>query len=87
MLPKEPIDRVVTPVVQFMHIEAASGLVLLAASIAALALANSPAAAQFFAFWKTPVEIRVGGFRFEHSLVHLLNDGLMAIFFLWLDWK
>lgn len=40
-LPKEPIDKVVAPIERFMHIEAASGIVLLAATAVALILANS----------------------------------------------
>jgi NhaA family Na+:H+ antiporter len=80
-LPSEPINRVLKPITQFLHVEAASGFVLLGFSILALILANSPWAAGFLGFWKTPVGFAFGDFEFRHSLQHLINDGAMAIFF------
>jgi NhaA family Na+:H+ antiporter len=80
-LPQEPIDRVVRPLERFLHVEAASGVVLLACALTALVLANSPAAEGFLAFWKTPVGLRLGAFELEHSLQHWINDGLTVIFF------
>jgi NhaA family Na+:H+ antiporter len=80
-LPSHVIDRIIQPVVRFMHVEAASGGVLLLFTIAALVLANSPLAPAFMNFWNTPVGVSVGAFEFRHSLKHLINDGLMAIFF------
>jgi NhaA family Na+:H+ antiporter len=80
-LPRAPIDRFLEPVVRFMHIEAASGVVLLACALTAVIWANSPAADSFLNFWKTEVGFTFGTFEFRHSLKHLINDGLMAIFF------
>ena len=80
-LPQAPIDRIVKPVVRFMHVAAASGVVLLICTIAALVMANSVIADSFLAFWKTEVGFTFGSFEFRHSLKHLINDGLMAIFF------
>jgi NhaA family Na+:H+ antiporter len=71
----------VRPLERFLRIEAASGIVLLAAAAVALAWANSPWAASYHALWATPVGIRVGAFAFERSLSWLVNDGLMVIFF------
>lgn len=75
------MDRIVKPVMRFLHIEAASGVVLLFCTVVALVLANSPWAKQFLGFWKTEVGFQFGTFEFRHSLKHLINDGLMAIFF------
>lgn len=80
-LPKRPIDRVVRPIVRFMHVQAASGVVLLICTLVALALANSAASDAFLDFWKTSVGFSIGDYEFRHSLKHLVNDGLMAIFF------
>jgi len=80
-LPREPIDRVLDPFQRFLHVEAASGVVLLAATIAALVLANSGAAEGFLAVWKAPIGLRAGALEIEHSLKHWINDGLMAVFF------
>jgi NhaA family Na+:H+ antiporter len=81
-VPRPPVERWLTPVRQFLHIESASGVVLLACTVLALVLANSPAAAAFAAFWHTHVEFAVGGFHLGGELGHLvINDGLMVIFF------
>lgn len=80
-LPEEPIHRVVNPIVRFMHVEAAGGIVLLACTIVALVLANSRFADGFLAIWKMEVGFRFGDFEMIHSLKHWISDGLMAIFF------
>ena len=80
-IPAGPIDRLVKPFERFLHVEAASGVVLLAFTVAALVLANSPLSAGFLAIWDTPLVIGVGSFEMSHSLRHWINDGVMAIFF------
>jgi NhaA family Na+:H+ antiporter len=80
-LPKEPIDRLVGPLARFLHVEAASGIVLLLFTAAALVLANSPLAEEFLSIWKTPLGFEFGDFQVRHSLKHWINDGLMAVFF------
>ncbi len=80
-LPKEPIDRLTQPLGRFLHIEAASGFVLLACTVIALVLSNSAAADAFLGFWNTPIRVGVGDGLVEHSLQHWINDGLMAVFF------
>ncbi|WIG92812.1 Na+/H+ antiporter NhaA [Myxococcus sp. SDU36] len=69
------------PLERFLHIEAASGILLLVAAAIALLWANSPWAASYAHFWHTPLGMRVGDFTFERSLEWVVNDGLMAIFF------
>jgi NhaA family Na+:H+ antiporter len=80
-LPAGPIKAFMAPLTRFMHIEAAAGLVLLACTILALVVANSPWGDAYLAFWKTPVGLVWGDYAFVHSLKHWINDGLMAIFF------
>jgi NhaA family Na+:H+ antiporter len=81
LLPREPIHRLVDPVGRFLHVEAASGVLLLICTAIALILANSAAADWYQAIWKTPVGFSWGGFDMIHPLYHWINDGLMAIFF------
>lgn len=82
LLPQAPVDRWLAPVARFLHVQAASGIVLLACTALALALANSPAAAWFAAIWKTPVSVSLAGFTLAGDVGHLIvNDGLMTIFF------
>jgi NhaA family Na+:H+ antiporter len=80
-LPEKPVDRLLEPVTRFLHVEAAGGIALLAATGAALLLANSPWAEGFLRFWKTPIGFQIGEFEAVHSLKHWINDGLMVIFF------
>jgi NhaA family Na+:H+ antiporter len=80
-LPKEPIDKVTKPLEKFLHVEAASGVVLLLCALVALVLANSPASEWYLKLWKTPVGFSLGSFEMVHPLYHWINDGLMAIFF------
>lgn len=80
-LPEEPVDRLLAPIARFLHIEAASGVALLVATAAALLLANSLWADPFFAFWSQPVGIQIGPTSFVYSLRHVINDGLMTLFF------
>lgn len=81
LLPREPIDRLIAPFKQFMHVEAASGIVLMVCTVIALILANSPAGHAFHAIWETPIGFRIGGLDLTHSLHHWINDALMALFF------
>lgn len=80
-LPREPIHALTAPIERFLHVEAASGVVLLVAALVALVLANSPAAASFAELWKIPLGFRLGGVELQHSLRHWVNDALMAVFF------
>jgi NhaA family Na+:H+ antiporter len=65
----------------FIHHEAAGGMVLLAAAIAALLVANTPLAWLYDQFLDTPVAVRVGPLALDKPLLLWINDGLMAVFF------
>lgn len=58
----------------------AAGLLLLA-TIIALVWANSPVGDSYASFWHTEFAVRLGGAELSLSLLHWLNDGLMAFFF------
>ena len=69
------------PLERFLHIEAASGILLVAVAAVALAWANSPWSGSYQVLWQSPIGFRVGRFAFERSLEWFVNDGLMVIFF------
>ena len=75
------VDRVLAPFRRFARTESASGLVLLAATAIALGWANSPWAESYHHLWELPVGGVLGGASFQTTLHHLINDGLMAVFF------
>jgi Na+:H+ antiporter, NhaA family len=66
----------------FVQHEAAGGVALLVAALAALIVSNSPLAWLYDAFLDTLVGIRAGPFALDKPLLLWINDGLMAIFFL-----
>jgi NhaA family Na+:H+ antiporter len=80
-LPETPVSRWSRPFVRFLHVEAASGVILLICTVIALALANSEWADAFATFWQTRLRIGVGAWELDESLLHWVNDGLMAVFF------
>jgi NhaA family Na+:H+ antiporter len=73
--------RFIRPLVRFTYIESASGGVLLLAAVAALVWANSPAGESYETFWATQFELTIGPIHLVESLRHVVNDGLMTIFF------
>ncbi len=66
---------------EFLHTEAAGGVVLLLGAVAALAWANSPWHASYTSFWHTPVNLELGPLSFDEDLRELVDEALMAIFF------
>lgn len=80
-----PITRLArrarAPVERFLHIEAASGIVLLVVAAIALIWANSPWSDAYLHLWHTPIGLRIGSFRFERDLHFWINDALMTLFF------
>jgi len=73
--------QALSPFERFIQWESASGLMLMAAAVIAMVLANSALAHSFHHLWETPLALNVGDWRLEKSLHHWINDGLMALFF------
>ena len=69
------------PVLRFLHVEAAGGILLLASTVVALVWANSPWSAGYHDLWTTELAINVGGHVVAEDLRHWVNDALMALFF------
>jgi Na+:H+ antiporter, NhaA family len=74
-------EKILAPLERFLHVEAASGIVLLVVALVALAWANSPWSSSYEGLWHTPVTVGVGSHVFTQTLHFWINDGLMAIFF------
>ena len=74
--------RALNSLVEFFRLEAAGGIMLVAASIIALLVANSSFDAMYKNFLDFPVHIGIADFAIKKPLVLWINDGLMAIFFL-----
>jgi NhaA family Na+:H+ antiporter len=75
------VQSILAPVERFLAIEAASGILLMVAAVAALVWANSPWRGAYSDLWHIPIGFRFGGFVFERDLHFWINDGLMTVFF------
>jgi len=67
---------------RFIKDESFSGVLLFAATIAAVIIANSSLSQVYFDLWEMDTGIHIGNFVISMSLMHWINDGLMALFFL-----
>ena len=75
-------SRALRALAEFFRLEAAAGIMLIAAAALALIAANSPLEAAYEAFRDLPVQVRVGELDIAKPALLWINDGLMAIFFL-----
>ena len=67
---------------RFFQLEAASGLLLIAAAALALIINNSPLSHLYNAFLDVPVVAQIGALKIAKPALLWINDGLMALFFL-----
>ena len=73
----------ITMIRRFIRLDAAAGVMLMMATILAIAFANwSVTATGYQQFLMMPVEMRFGALEINKNLLLWINDGLMAIFFL-----
>ena len=66
---------------RFFKLESAGGILLLLSAVVAMLLANSPLNQTYNDFLNLPVSIKVGSFSIDKTLIHWINDGFMAVFF------
>ncbi len=66
---------------EFLRLESAGGLCLMAAAALAMVVANSPLAGGYSGVLELPLEIRLGSLGIAKPLLLWINDGLMAVFF------
>ena len=65
----------------FFKLEAASGLILLISAIVALIISNSPISSIYFETLNKYIFVGLNNFGLKLSVLHWINDVLMAIFF------
>ena len=80
--PSAPSSSPLSAVREFLKLESASGILLVAAGLVAMIAANSPLSAWYDALLQVPFKIQLGDFKLDKPLVVWINDLLMAIFFL-----
>ena len=75
------INNITKPFRWFFKLEAASGLVLLFSAIIALVISNSELSNLYFNTLQKYLFVGVNNFGIKLSVLHWINDALMAIFF------
>ena len=66
---------------QFLRLDSAGGILLIATAGLAILCVNTPLSSVYQLLLDTPVEFRVGGLEIAKPLLLWINDGLMAVFF------
>lgn len=67
---------------EFVRLEAAGGLALIAAAVAAIVVANSPLNHLYTQFLDLPIGLHVGRVALSKPLILWINEGFMSLFFL-----
>ena len=81
-LPVARVEVLTRPLARFLAIESAGGVALLICTVAALVVANSPAADGWARLWHTHTAIEFAGFTLGGEFGHfVVNDVLMTVFF------
>ena len=75
------INYITSPFKWFFKLEAASGLILLISAIIALIISNSSYSEIYFYTLHEYIFIGINSFGLKLSILHWINDALMAIFF------
>ncbi len=75
------LENIHDPFSNFIRAQTTSSLFLLVATIAALWWANSAYSSTYLDLIHKPIGLFVGDFELKASLKHVINDGLMVIFF------
>jgi NhaA family Na+:H+ antiporter len=76
------MDEPKSPLQEFLDSESASGVLLIIVTVLALIIANSPLGHYYFEALHAKLGVGVAPYEIKKSILHWINDGLMAIFFL-----
>jgi NhaA family Na+:H+ antiporter len=75
------LSKMLSPFEDFVRHQTAGGILLIAAAVIAIFLANSSIASWYEHFIHTPVALNFGSWSLQMSLYHWINDAMMALFF------
>jgi len=75
------IQYITRPFREFFKLEASSGIMLLLAAVLALIISNGSYSDEYFSILKKYITLGTEGFGLKLSVLHWINDVLMAIFF------
>lgn len=75
------IELLLSPFSRFLRIETSGGILLILFTLVALVWANSPYSIYYQQLWENELSFGLGDGKISKSILHWINDGLMAVFF------
>lgn len=77
------MSKSITSIGEFFELDSAGGILLVAAAVLAMLFANTPVSVYYNLLIDVPVTVAVADFQISKPLLLWINDGLMAVFFLY----
>lgn len=74
-------ERIISPIKEFIHDSRSVGIVLICCTVISLVLSNSEWGESYLGFWEKGLAMPVPELHLPHTILHVVNDGLMAVFF------
>lgn len=74
--------KIISPIREFISDSRSVGIVLLICTALSLIVSNTGAGPGFIHFWEKELTHGTSSIHLPHSPLHIINDGLMAVFFL-----
>lgn len=74
-------QRIISPLREFIHDSRAVGITLICCTFISLIVSNSSWSENYLAFWEKEIHLPFDDLTLPHSFLHIINDGLMALFF------
>ena len=74
-------ERIIYAIKDFLKLESASGILLMAAMVLAMVMNNSVLDDAYMAFISIPIVVQIGELIIDKPMLLWINDGLMALFF------
>lgn len=75
-------EKILSPIREFIRDSRAVGVTLLVCTLVSLVLSNMDWSHDYALFWEKEIVYPSGNIHLPHSILHWINDGLMAVFFL-----
>jgi NhaA family Na+:H+ antiporter len=83
MAKRSPVEKyLISPVMEFIRDSRAVGVILICCTILSLLLSNTSSTSGYIDFWERNIVQESWWLRLPHTVLHFINDALMAIFFL-----
>lgn len=74
--------KLISPIYEFIQDSRAAGIILMVCTIISLIWSNVDGGQAYIAFWEKEIHLPTDSLHVPHSILHWINDGLMALFFL-----